>query len=344
MKSLISPNFILFSFLQSSIVGAASTLRALRAAHIRLKANQQTILYSLSLLRGNLFSLIGMLVLVQFVVGCAGVNTYPAFARAGDTVSIAAGWKQNFSGNKITITITPSSGSPIVYNPGDPAVRAVINLYPDPASSLIVSTETGQDLTPFATNYSDVINSNVFTDGDKDWWQTAVFVDLPDTLPPGPVTIDISSNSGETASSTLEIIDGIGQVDSFEAEINGGLSAPQLESMERFSHFQVSFNAAVIPYAIQAEFSHFADRDNGGNGKAYVVNPRGDLKNVSWSDDGTNLKVILVPAQAKYLSNMKDFKFYVSGGIGGLILNNVQAVDSAGNPVTGVTANVLFRN
>ncbi len=294
--------------------------------------------------RQRLFFLFGFLALIQFVVGCAGVQTYPSFARAGDTVSIAAGWKQGFSRNKITITITPSTGSTIVYYPGDPAVRAVINFYPDPVSSLVVSTETGQDLTPFATSYSGVINSSVFTNGDKDWWQTTVFVNLPDTLPTGAVTIEISSSSGETAAATLEIIDGVGQPESFNAEINGALSAPQLESMERVQNYQVLFDSPIIPYAIQAEFSHFADIDNGGAGKAYVVNPRGDLKNVSWSDDGTKLKVMLVPTQAKYLATMKDFKFYVAGNIAGLILTSVQAVDSTGNPVTGVSGSVVFRN
>jgi len=340
MNFLISLGLILLSLLRSSIVGSTSVVPV--PEPVRLKSNLQAIPYSL--LRGNLFSLIGFLVFIQFVTGCAGVNTYPAFARAGDTVSIAAGWKQDFSRNKITITITPSTGSAIVYYPGDPAVRAVINFYPDPVSSLVVSTETGQDLTPFARSYSGVINSSVFTNGDKDWWQTTIFVNLPDTLPPGAVTIGISSSSGETATATFEIIDGVGQPESFQAELNGALSAPQLESMERVQNYQVLFDSPIIPYAIQAEFSHFADIDNGGAGKAYIVNPRGDLKNVSWSDDGTNLKVMLVPTQAKYLATMKDFKFYVAGGIDGLILNSVQAVDSSGNPVSGVSANVVFRN
>ena len=342
MKFLISLGLVLFSLRRSSIVGAASTLRALRAAHVCLKVNLQAIPYSLNLLRGNLFSLIGMLALVQFVVGCSGVQTYPAFARAGDTVSVAAGWKQDFSRDNILVIITPASGSQILYLPGDPAIRAIINLYPDPVSSLVVSTETGQELTPYATTYAGLVNSAI-TNGDKDWWQTAVFVDLPDTLPSGVTTIDISTNTGETVTSTFEIIDGIGQPESFQTEL-GSLNPNQLQSMERVQNYQVLFDSAVIPYAIQAEFSHLPDLNNGGTGKAYVVNPRGDLKNISWSDDGTNLKVMIVPAQAKYLGAMSDFKFYVAGGISGLTVTNIQAVDDTGNPLAGVTANLLLKN
>ncbi len=295
------------------------------------------------ILRQRLFFLIGLFILVQFISGCSGVQTYPAFARAGDTVSVAAGWKQDFSRDNILVIITPSTGSQILYLPGDPAIRAIINFYPDPVSSLIVSTETGQELTPYATTYAGLINST-FTNGDKDWWQTSVFVDLPDTLPIGATTIEISTTSGETATSTFEIIDGVGQPELFQAELNGPLLPYQLESMERVQNYQVLFDSLIIPYAIQVEFSHLPDLDNGGSGKAYVVNPRGDLKNVSWSDDGTNLKVLIVPTQAKYLATTKDFKFYVAGGISGLVISSVTAVDSTGNPVAGVSANVLIRN
>lgn len=107
--------------------------------------------------------------------GCVGSQAFHEVARAGDTVAIAAGWKQNFTRQNITVTITPSVGNPIVYAPNDPAVRAVVNLYPDPVSSLVVSPEIGLDLTPYAQTYSGLIMDNV-TSGDKDWWQTTVLL------------------------------------------------------------------------------------------------------------------------------------------------------------------------
>jgi len=78
----------------------------------------------------------------------------------------------------------------------------------------------------------------------------------------------------------------------------------------------------------------------GGWGLAHVVNPRGDLKSVNWSDDGASLRVLLSPAKGQPLTNIKDYKFYVTGGITGLTLNSVQAYDLDGNVVTGVSATI----
>ena len=294
-----------------------------------------------SIVRINIFCVLSLLLL--FLSGCSGINTFPGIARAGDTVSVAAGWKQNFTRDKVTVNITSSSGSIYTYNPGDPSVRAIVNLYPDPVASLIVSPEIDQDLTPYARAYSGIVNNGV-TNGDKDWWQTSVFIDLPTSLPTGTTVIDINSISGETASSSFEIIDGVGAPELFDVDINGSLNINQLKSMERVSNYVVSFSSSTIPYAIQAEFTHFPDMLNGGTGTTYVINPRGDLKGLNWSDDGSNLKVILTPAQMKNLSHMKDFKFYVAGGIEGLILSNVSAVDIDGNSVSAVTAEIISNN
>ncbi|MDH5573401.1 MAG: hypothetical protein OEY89_16680, partial [Gammaproteobacteria bacterium] len=243
----------------------------------------------------------------------------------------------------ITVTITPAFGSVITYYPGDPAVRSVINLYPDPVSSLVVSQEINQDLTPYAITYGDVINSAV-TDYDKDWWQTMVFIDLPADFPVGMATVTITSVAGEIVTSNLVVVDGLGQTESFLALNNGSLSVNQLSSMERVNNYAISFSSTVIPYAIEVGFSHFADAANGGTGSAYIVNPRGDIKSVLWKDDGRNLKVLLTPTHSTALSNIQDFKFYVAGGITGLVLGNINAVDSAGQPIAGVTAAITVNN
>lgn len=280
-----------------------------------------------------------ILSLLLLLSACSGVQTFPNTARAGDTAAIAAGWKHGFSKDKITLTITPSAGSPIVYLPGDPAVRAVINFYPDPLSSILISTQIGEDLTPFARTYAEQINFN-FTDGDRDWWQTMLFIDLPFTLPVGAASIDISSTSGETYSTIIDIISGVGQAEIFHAELNGPLFQNQLAALERVGHYVISFIAATIPHAMQLQFSHNPDAANGGSGVAYVVNPRGDLKNALWSDDGINLRVVLTPAQLKAPASMSDYKFYIAGGVTGLLLDNIQAVDINGYPVSGVVATI----
>ena len=287
-------------------------------------------------MRISLSNCLILALLALAVAGCAGVQTFPNAARAGDTVALAAGWKHKFSRDNITVTITPSVGNPIVYAPGDPAVRASINFYPDPVSGLVVGTETGQGE---GATYGSLINNN-FTDQDRDWWQTTVFIDLPASLPLGTTYIDISNPEGESAWSSVEIVDGVGSPAVFDAELNGPLTEQQLASLERADHYVISFDGTTLPYAIQVDFTHDPDAANGGTGVAHVVNTRGDIKNVAWTDDGYNLRVIVTPAKGVALSNMVDFKFYVAGGITGLTVSQVKAFDENGNPVAGVTATV----
>lgn len=287
----------------------------------------------------SLYRLVIILVMLSIVQGCSAIKTFPSTVRAGETTAIATGWKQSFSKENTTVTITPSIGSPIIILPGDPAIRAVVNLYPDPASNIIVSGETGYDVSPFASTYATQLTQN-FTEGDKDWYQTTIFIDLPESLPLGATSITISNLQGESYSTTVDIIASGGGPDAFEAELNGPLSSNQLKSLERNNYYIINFNSAIIPHAIQIDLNHDADIDNGGNGKAYVVNPRGDIKNILWRDDGQNLRVFLLPTWSKPFDSIKDFKFYIAGSVTGLLVNNVMAVDSSGNQILGVTVTI----
>lgn len=282
---------------------------------------------------------ISYLTFVIIVSACSGMQTFQSNLKPGETAIIAAGWKHNFSRDIITVTITPSQGTPIVLLPGDPAIRAVINMYPDPLSSLIVSEETDQDLTPFAQTYG--VSVNFFTGGDKDIWQTTVFIDLPQTLPAGLANIEISNAEGDTADSTVNIIEGSGTPELFEAELNGPLLPMHMAVLERIDHYELNFSGSEVPYAIELILDHDPDADNGGTAKAYVVNPRGDVKSVLWSDNGSRLKVLLTPTHGQPLNDLKHFKFYVSGGITNLSVNSVNAVDENGNPVLDITASLI---
>ncbi len=285
------------------------------------------------------YLLLSIIIASTIFTGCVGLNTYPKVARAGDTTAISAGWKHYFTRDNITVTITPSSGVPTIYLPNDPAVRAAVNFYPDPVSSLVVSSETGQDITPYATTYAALVNVNT-TDGDKDWWQTTVFIDLPSSLSTGSATIDITTPEGEAISTMVEIIGGIGEPESFSTQEFGALNVNHLSSLERANHFVVASGGLTVPHAIQVDMTHDPDAASGGVGVPYVINTRGDLKNIIWKDDGVNLRVILTPTKTMTLTDMKDFKFYVAGDITGLQVVGVSAFDINGSPVTGVTANV----
>lgn len=282
------------------------------------------------------------LLLAIFLSGCAGVRTFPNAVRAGDTAALAAGWKSDFARDNITVSITDSAGTTTTLPPGDPAVRAVINFYPDPVSSIVVADRAGVELTPYARTYADMINNN-FTGRDRDWWQTVVFVDLPATLAPGTAEISISNTAGETAYSTVDVISGAGMPTVFDAQ-TGVLSSVQLASLERVAHYEVSFAGSTVPYALELHFTHAPDIDHGGGGRAFVVNPRSDSKNLMWKDDGSNLQVILTPVGTVGPARLTEFKFYVTGGITGLQLMSLDAFDATGAIMSGITATIQSKH
>ncbi len=285
--------------------------------------------------------IIFILSFLLFLAGCSGVQTFPNMARAGDTVSITMGWQKNFKRSNTTVTITPSVGAPVIYQANDAALRAIVNFYPDPVSWIVVGTDIKKNA-GFNDGYvyGSTINNN-FTDGDHDWWQTTAFVDLPLTLPVGEATIQFTNDIGESRSSIVEIVSGNGSAESFNAKGNGPLSSGQLASLERSPYLEVSFNAVQIPYAIEMNFSYL--------GAIHVVNPRSSIKNIIWSGDGSNLKVMLLPAKTQLLEKMHDFKFYIAGeaalkdvqNFKPIALESMQAFDINGNVMTGISISIV---
>lgn len=272
------------------------------------------------------------------LMGCAGTKTFHEVARAGDTVALAAGWKQKFTRDSITVTFVPPVGEAIVYGPNHPAVRAIINFYPDPVSSIMVSRQTDQDLTDGARTYAQTLSE--FTATGADWWQTTVFIDLPTSLPTGTTSIRISNPEGENVRASVDIVSGTGQPAALASNPGGPLNVYQLASLERVPHKTVNFSGATIPYAIEVGLAHDPDVDHGGVGRAGVINPRGEIKSVQWSGTGSSLRVILTPSGSRALTNLVDFKFFVAGGITNLSLVDVKAYDIDGNPVPGITASI----
>lgn len=284
------------------------------------------------------------------LAGCGGTVPLNSAYRAGDTVVLGAGWKQSFDRSQLTVTIVGSDGVPIVYQPGNPAIRAIINLYPDPLSYLVVGTRTGLNTGYNNGNtYGSEINYN-FTNYDPDWWQTSVFVDLPSTLPVGTAKVTLQSASGEKYGPIpVQIVDGQGSPSTFGAQLNGNMTPVQLQSLERAPKYTVSFSGgSTLPFALQVDLTHDPASSVGGVGIPFVVNPRGEMKNISWTDDGTHLRVILLtsgdgtskdPSLTSY--QWQYFKFYVTGGITNLVVTSVKAYDSAGNPISSITATAM---
>lgn len=286
----------------------------------------------------RLFLFFFVVIQLLLLSACSGIQTYPNKVSAGDTVTLGLGWQKNFRRDNTSVHITPSTGGTITYQPGDPALRALINFYPDPVSYMIVGTETNQDANfNYGATYGNMVN-RYFTGGDKDIWQTTAFINLPESLPLGDALIELENDAGEAVTSSVLIVEGEGSPDQFDAEINGPLTPLQLSSLERSPHFEVAFSGSSIPYAIEVTISHDPDIGHGGAGEVYVVNPRGDIKNIFWSDTGTVLKVYVTPTRIKLLNNFNDFKFYLAGGVGSPVVDDVKAYDIDGNLITGITA------
>jgi hypothetical protein len=284
------------------------------------------------------------------LIGCAGTKTFHELARPGDTVAVASGYKHNFQRDNITVTVTDSGGATTVYPAGDAKVRAAVNLYPDPLSSWIVTDRTGVSQTPSASDY---VGQNLIhnTGGDYDWWQTLVFIDLPVTMDSnsepmalGNATVRIETNAGpdhEVHEASVNIVSGSGEAHNFDAVTMtiagdpGGIPFAMIDrhmqALERVPHVILSFTGTTVPYAIQVDLSHDPDQDSGGaaGDKAYISNPVGHLKSVSWHDDGINTRIIMMPNRDSDISDLKDFKVYLAG-IGGWVVNDTKSFDVNG--------------
>jgi hypothetical protein len=283
-----------------------------------------------------------VLVLGVIVTGCGGLKTFSNNILAGDTVAIGAGLKENFtySNTVVTITLDGEVEPHTIIPAGDAAIRGIVNLYPDPLSSMIISKETDQDLTPFARTYYSTVNNSA--SGDKDMYQTTVFVDTPANLPPGLATITLSNGLGDSHSATVNVVGTGGSPNDFLTDVFAqSLNRDMFAAMERAPHYVVDFAGSTIPYAIQLDMPH-DDVTIPDAGKIHLVNPLGDIKSMTWSATDTSTRVILMPAKGQVLTQMKDFKIYVAGGVTGLtdVGAVVEAFDIDGNPVPGVTVSI----
>lgn len=276
--------------------------------------------------------------------GCTATYTFTTAARAGNTVALATGWNQPVNKTNITAQFTDANGAVVTYNLGDPGIRTVVQLYPDPVSKLMVEYATGQSDGVGLGNgvaIGPYIDSG-YTNYDADWNQTVVYLDLPTSLATGITNIALSGPNGPLTSAPIKvnILAGSGSPNNFYYQGNGNASG-SLGLLQRRNYYTVTFTGPTIPDSIQVDLTRPA-----GTAIPWVVNTRGDLKNVAWHDDGaTNLRVILTTSHGAPLTDMKHFKFYVASGIpfaGSLSVANVAAYDATGNPVSDVTPNLSF--
>ena len=288
----------------------------------------------------NVFDVFALLALCALLAplllgGCTGPTTLSQSVLAGDTVAVYIGKRPNASRENTTVIITDAAGAVTTYAPGDPHIRHVIDLYPDPVSGLIVGNETGQDLGVDAINLGVSLSSVIGQS--RDLFETSVYIDLPATMALGEATIAVLVNGEYNGSTDIKVnIVGTGGVPNVFGIVGTGPSgaANRMNSLQRSENYYLQLVGQGRPWVIQADLTHDPDEAHGGGGAAYVVNPRGDRKSISWSDDGTHLKVMLTPVRNVQLLK-KDFAFYVAGGVSGLVVDDLKAFDQEGNAMTG---------
>jgi len=245
--------------------------------------------------------------------------------------------KPNFNKDNISITITPSSGLPIVLSSDDPAIRGIINLYPDPISSMKISPQLNQDITPSARAYADT--TRFTANGNNDWYQTSVFMDLPISLPVGLTQIEITNGLGSSHSATLDIIEGIGQPNTFSTDSSAvDLDKAMFDSLARISHKTFNLQSEILPSAVELLFEYPADMPERIRDKIFVVNPLGERKNLHWSNVGVNLKILITESKGGVIDNINDYKFYITGTASNyLTFVSLQGFDIDGYPISGIT-------
>lgn len=294
----------------------------------------------------NQYTLLSVLLgLMVVLAGCTGVNTFSSAARSGDTVALGLGWQQDLNRNNVvSVSIVDNSGVETIYAPGATEIRAIFNNYPDPISNLVVGAETQQFIVGTESLWGITIDGQV-TNGDRDWSETFMVMDLPTGMIDGEATINVQTATGLIGPIKVLIITdpdtgtGGGRNDLAAQELT--INETHIRSLERAAHYTVTFNSSTgeIPHGIQIDMSH-----DPGVGVAYVANPRGDIKNINWTDDGTNLRVVLLPTRDTTLGKLIYFKFYVAGEISGLqeVAGTIRAFDINGNEITTgvITANI----
>lgn len=250
---------------------------------------------------------------IVFLTAAPGqADTIPTLAaRAGDTIGLPLGRQVQLSRQQVTIHLATESGPVITYEPGNPRIRAVVNVYPDPVSKLALEAATQR-----ATRGHDV-----------DWWDTTVYVDLPLNVKPGWLRATIHGPGGalSTEPLLLEVVPGVGSPH----------GADVLAALERVEHVVVAFGGREVPHAIQLELVHRA-----GPGVARVVNPRGDLKSLVWADTGRRLRIVMTPANGQTLPHLVDFTFYLAGELPGLEVAGVRAYDVHGRLLPDIAVTI----
>lgn len=241
-------------------------------------------------------------VILLVMQGCAGVNTFPMIARAGDTVSVMIGGSNTSNKSNVGVSLTDANGQTWDLKSLG-LVRSIFNLRTDGLAN-------GMHYSPYLDLYYP------WSFGHEPL-QTVLVTDLPTNVAPGnavltvtPSATDDSSGVGYPYSIKLEVIAGTGSSDKFLRKTGFGSTMPaDFASLEQAPHGKITFGSSASIGAVSLKIGFNSSVLNGNDINVYVPEStvRGSISSpgafgatqrmVYWHQDGQFLYVDVVAPQ-----------------------------------------------
>lgn len=282
-----------------------------------------------------------LLGLLALLAGCAGVNTFPAIARPGDTLSMMVGGSAQANRDNVSAVLTDAGGQ-VFDLQALGLVRSVFNLRAD-------GRAYGMHYSP----YLDGVISWVFG---HEPLQTVLVADLPATAAPGParltVTLDVNDNSAGTGAYphdlVFEIVPGMGRSEPFLRNSLYGPQGVDFSRMETAPHAEVSLGNGLDRIGAAALVIDF-DETVVAPGDLNVYVPESNVRlespapeafgarqrMVYWRQDGDRLYVDVIAPQGIEPLYLRISVLHPRGlsGSPAFSLVGSQVYDLDGNPV-----------
>lgn len=294
-------------------------------------------------MKNNYIKLLSVLVLCAWTMlsGCTSVNTFPAIARPGDTVSLMIGGSEKANKSNVSAAFTDAAGHTWDLQALG-LVRSVFNLRTDGRAS--------------GAHYSSYLDSYISWSVGHEPLQTVLVTDIPATASVGQGHLTISLLSlGDNSSGVsspfnvgLEIIPGSGAADQFLRRTSSGSMPVDFSRLETAPNAKVTFGTGSTPIGAASLVIDF-DKTvvNPSDLNLYVPEStvRGDFLNpgsfgktqrmVYWHQDGTKLYVDIIAPQGVDPRFLQLFVVHPQGLAGSPAFNilSAQVYGTDGNAI-----------
>ena len=262
-----------------------------------------------SLVQRFILPLLFLSILLQ---GCVAVQSFPAAARAGDTIMLAVGSPEGMKKSNTTARFVSDADASVVDLP----IRSIIRIRPDQTSE--------------AALYDSILNAEPYHTGHSQWL-TLVFIDLPENITVGTGIINIVSSAsyGTLAQGindiplSLEILEGAGVSNDFSYNNNFGGVAPydlaMLEALPQAVFKMPNAGKTLLQFAA-AEIKVRVPMESFGNRSVRVVaddfytkNPK-DQVQMNWSRNADEFTVNFISPKGSMQARQLRFSIVLRKG------------------------------